>query len=315
MKLSPKILSAVLLVILYLFASNGYGQNNSANDLVMNVASINNSTQTGQKVFNRLNSHFGALSCDDKSANYWLSTYSKNSNGFTKHLQNALPLLDYVSREIERLDLPGEYALVPFIESHYNPAARSKLGPAGLWQMIASTAKHNNVIISAHYDGRYSPIDSTQGALKYLTAITTNFSTWQTALMAYNAGSTRVRNSLNAQGLKAADAYKKLPKGLAPHTYAYVLKIKAIACLIAEPTRYGINLPNDFEFTPLQVVSKGKGFVNLTELSQSYPVSLQDLMTLNPSYKKQIPNKSAPGNFLVPSTSVDTEINVIDQSN
>jgi membrane-bound lytic murein transglycosylase D len=311
MSLYPNKFSTVLFGILYLAATSCFGQDALIND----SASTNKSFLTGQDVFNRLNRQFGELHCNEHSANYWLKTYSKNSNGFYKHLQITLPLLDYVSREVEQLNLPGEYALVPFIESHYNPAAKSKLGPAGLWQMIATTAKHNGVIISSHYDGRYSPIDSTQGATSYLTKLTHNFSDWQTALMAYNAGGTRMRNSLSAQGLKKADAQKKLPKGLALHTYTYVLKVKAIACLIAEPVRYGINLPNNFEFTPLQVLEKGKGFDSLDEIMKAYDVTLQDLIALNPSYKKRVPNNLTPGNILVPNIPIKEDISLYDQGN
>ena len=315
MKFASIIQFSLAVTALYLSATPCFAQDASINEIDNESLEIMKSNQTGQVVFDRLNRNFGTLTCNEKTASYWLRTYSKNSNGFRIHLQNALPLLDYVSREVERLNLPSEYALVPFIESHYNPAAKSKIGPSGLWQMITTTAKHNGVLISSNYDGRYSPVDSTQGALKYLSTLNNKFPNWQTALMAYNAGSTRVRNSLKTQGLTVVDAQKKLPKGLAPHTYAYVLKIKAIACLIAEPNRYRINLPNDFQFTPLHVVSKGKGFDNIAELSQTYQVSVQDLMTLNPSYKKQTSNNSAPGNFLVPYIPIEADISIYDQSN
>lgn len=304
-------LSTIVFGFLLLAASYCNGQD----DLKVDSTKIFKSSHSGQEVFDRLNRNFGALNCNDNSANYWLKTYSKNSNGFFKHLQSALPLLDYVSREVEKINLPSEYALVPFIESHYNPAAKSKLGPAGLWQMISNTAKHNGVIISAKYDGRYSPIDSTQGALNYLTKLTRKFSDWQTTLMAYNAGGTRMRISLSAQGLKNADAQKKLPRGLALHTYAYALKVKAIACLISEPDRYGIKLPNSYEFTPLQVVTMGRGFVNLDEIMKSYDISIQELISLNPSYKKQVPYNNAPGNILVPQIPVEEDISMYDQGN
>lgn len=304
-------LSTLAFGILQLIASSCYGQDK----FTENSPAINQSIRTGQEVFDRLNRHFGVLNCNDNSANYWLKTYNKNSNDFFKHLQNALPLLDYVSREVEQFNLPSEYALVPFIESHYNPAAKSKLGPAGLWQMTSPTAKHHGVIITAQYDGRYSPIDSTQSAISYLTKLNNNFSNWQTALMAYNAGGTRMRNSLGAQGLKKADAQKKLPKGLALHTYAYVLKVKAIACLINEPDRYGVNLPSSFEFKPLQVITISRGFTNVDDILKSYDISLQYLISLNPSYKKFESNNSAPGNILVPQMTNAKDINAYDQAN
>ncbi len=297
--------------ILYLTSASCFAQG----ELTNTQSFANKSLTTGQDVFNRLNRNFGALNCNENSANYWLKTYGKKSNGFYSHLQSALPLLDYVSREAERLNLPSEYALIPFIESHYNPAAKSKLGPAGLWQMIASTAKHNGVIVSKHYDGRYSPVDSTEGAMSYLKQLSRNFVDWQTVLMAYNAGGTRLKQNLTSQGLKSADAQTKSPKGLALHTYTYVLKVKAIACLISKPVLYGINLPHDFEFIPLQVVSMGRGHVKLDDATKIYDITLQDLISLNPSYKKQTPNTTAPGKLLVPINFIEDDVSVLDQGN
>lgn len=293
-------IAPVVFCLIYLTGFDCYGQEKP---VASKPISSPKQIHTGQEVFDRLNRSFKPLQCDDKSAHIWLKTYTRHKD-FSAHLANALPLLDYVSREFEQAKLPSEYALVPFIESHYNPAARSKNGPGGLWQMIATTALHLGVKVNAHYDGRYSPVDSTQGAMKYFTELNKTFSGWQTILMAYNTGGTRMRSSLKKQGLKSANIQKKLPTGLDLHTYAYVLKIQAIACLISEPERYRFVLPNTVEFTPLMVVKLGQDFASVDDIEKKLNINRNKLIELNPSYKNLKHNSANPGLILVPRLNV-----------
>lgn len=298
-------IAPVVFCLIYLAGFACYGREKPIDSSLL---SSPKQIHTGQEVFDRLNRSFKPLQCDDKSAHIWLKTYTRHKD-FSDHLANSLPLLDYVSREFEQAKLPSEYTLVPFIESHYNPAARSKMGPGGLWQMITTTAQHLGVKVNAHYDGRYSPVDSTHGALKYFNELSKTFSGWQTILMAYNTGGSRMRSSLKKQGLKSANIQKKLPTGLDSHTYAYVLKIQAIACLISEPERYRFVLPNTVEFTPLMVVKLGPEFASIEAIEKKLNIKRQALIELNPSYKNLRHNSSNPGLILMP------RINVADQKN
>ncbi len=279
-----------------------------------NIDTSNNAIQTGQDVFNRLNRYFKPLECNDKSAHVWLKTYTKHKD-FSDHLASVLPMLDYVSREIEQAKLPSEYSLVPFIESRYNPSARSKSGPGGLWQMITSTAVHLGISVNAQYDGRYSPVDSTRGAIKYFTELNKTFTGWQTILMAYNTGGSRLRSTMKKQGLKTADINKKLPAGLDAHTYVYIQKIQAIACLIAEPERYNIVLPNHIEFTPLITIELGKEYTSLSDIQKKLNLSHKTLIDLNPSYRNLKHSHSAPGRILIPNILNEKDDDILNQGN
>ena len=132
------------------------------------------------------------------------------------------------------------------------PDAVAKGGPTGLWQMMPNTAKHYGLRIGGRNDGRLSAIESTTAALAYLEYLQSTFGNWQTSIMAYNAGDSRLRTSLKKQGLSRADADSGLPTGLAPHTYAYVRKIEALVCFFLAPGDYGVDLPLETAFTPLQ---------------------------------------------------------------
>ena len=181
-----------------------------------------------------------------------MKDYIHNPERFEGQLIAMLPILDHVSYQALKRGLPMEYALIPFVESRFQPKAVAKGGPTGLWQIMPETGRYYGLRIGGKNDGRFSVIQSTDAALSYLQKLQTMFDDWQTGIMAYNAGDSRLRGSLKRQGLAKADADKRLPSGLAPHTYAYVKKIRALSCFMFNPSSFGVDLPNEAVFTPLE---------------------------------------------------------------
>ncbi len=256
--------------------------------------------RTGAEVFNQLQQRLDHDAClQNDASKKWLKSYTKKPREFTNHLKTILPLLDYVSNQAKEKNLPAEFVLVPFIESWYDPAAQTKSGPIGLWQMMPNTAKHFGIRFGNGYDGRYSPIDSTEAALNYLGKLQREFNHWPTALMAYNAGDSRMRNSLKRQKLRKADAAQKRPSGLEAHTYNYIHKVEAISCLLINPARYGIHLPDNTRFVPLIVVDTDRTGQSLQALADAANIRLAELIELNPSYRNGL-KAIAPNRLLVP---------------
>ena len=148
---------------------------------------------------------------------------------------DLLPLFGYVVSVVRESHLPSEYALIPFVESAYRPGARSPHGPAGLWQLIAITARNHDVPIRNGYDGRLSPIDSTRAAVRYLKTLHGMFAgDWRLAVMAYNAGEYRVLGALKRNGQVARSARPEQLTGLSDITQAYVRKLHALSCLLEQ---------------------------------------------------------------------------------
>ena len=147
----------------------------------------------------------------------------------------TLALFGYVVDAVRASGLPSEYALIPFVESGFKPDARSPLGPTGLWQFIAMTARNHKVPIRDGYDGRLSPVESTRAAVRYLKTLHGMFAgDWRLAAMAYNAGEYRILGALRRSGQVARSAdHDKLP-GLSGITRAYPRKIHAISCLLQQ---------------------------------------------------------------------------------
>ena len=173
--------------------------------------------RSGADVFQRISGALDPASCNENAArSTWMKDYIHNPARFERQLIVILPILDHVSYQTRKRGLPMEYALIPFVESRFQPKAVAKGGPTGLWQIMPETGRYYGLQIGGKKDGRFSVIQSTDAALSYLQKLQTMFDDWQTGIMAYNAGDSRLRGSLRRQGLSKADADKRLPTGLAP---------------------------------------------------------------------------------------------------
>ena len=256
--------------------------------------------QTGAAVFTRLSSNFSGPICKDTAAvNQWKKRYAGNPGAFSRHLGEVLPLLDYVSAEVERRDLPAEFALIPIIESWYDPAAVGVGGPSGLWQMIGSTARNHGIKIQPGYDGRFSVVDSTDAALSYLGTLQGMFNDWQRAVMGYNAGEFRILRAIKKSGNKS-EGEDHWPHGLSHITYAYIAKIQALSCLISQPENNNLSLPVNTEFTPLAAVLVGKNAGSLDSIAKRHQIDGAILRKYNPAYKHGNIAAHTPRRILLP---------------
>ena len=163
----------------------------------------------------------------------WQQHFSHAPERMADEGDDVLPLFGYVVDQLREAGLPTEFALIPFVESGYHPAARNGSGPAGLWQFVATTARNHQVAVGKGYDGRLSAVDSTDAAVRYLKTLYGMFGgDWRLTIMAYNAGEYRLLQSLRRGGMNAQNANPAKLPGLSPVTYAYVEKLHALACVL-----------------------------------------------------------------------------------
>ena len=192
-------------------------------------------TQNGRDVYARFRGGLADPRCDgdnDSSAR-WRGHFAGAPARLVSADDDVLPLFAYVVDALRTAGLPTEYALIPFVESGYKPGARSAGGPAGLWQMIAVTARDHAIPIRAGYDGRLSPVDSTRAAVRYLKTLHGMFAgDWRLAVMAYNAGEYRVFSALRQSSQVARSADPEKLTSLSGITRAYVRKLHALSCLL-----------------------------------------------------------------------------------
>ena len=190
-------------------------------------------TRSGREIYAEFRAGLADPTCDTASSPRWRDHFSTAPARMAAPGSDVLPLFGYVVDALRAASLPTEFALIPFVESGYRPAARSAAGPAGLWQMIAVTARDHHVAMRPGYDGRLSPIDSTQAAVRYLKTLHGMFAgDWRLAVMAYNAGEYRVFSALRRSGQVARNANPEKLVGMSGISQAYVRKLHALSCLL-----------------------------------------------------------------------------------
>ena len=257
---------------------------------------------TGREVFDRIRARLRAPACVDSArARQWQDRYARHPTVFTRKVQSILPLLDFVVAETERSGLPGEFVFIPLVESWYEPGAIGRNGPTGMWQMIGSTARNHGVGMRKGYDGRLSPVDSTRAALSYLKALDKMFAgDWQATVMAYNAGEYRLAGALRRSGGRRVSAADGVPAGLSHITYDYVSKLQALSCLVSEPGRHRLALPDDARFPRLAPVLVDRRVATLEQVAARTQVPIASLRDWNPAYRGGRIVDGAPRLLLMP---------------
>lgn len=192
--------------------------------------------RNGRQIYEEFRAGLADPSCDATATSVrWKKHFGHAPGQLVKSSDDLLPLFGYVVDALRQADLPTEFALIPFVESGYKPGARSASGPAGLWQFIGITARNHGVAMRSGYDGRLSPVDSTQAAVRYLKTLHGMFGgDWRLAVMAYNAGEYRILQAMRRGGMNAQNAKPAALPGLSGVTYAYVEKLHALACIFQQ---------------------------------------------------------------------------------
>ena len=231
-----------------------------------------------------------------------LNWYAGRPEYLQRTTDRARLYLAYIVREAERRQLPLELALLPIVESAFQPYARSPAGAMGIWQFMPSTGRRFGLHRTPWYDARRDIVESTRAAFDYLERLHDDLGgDWLLAVAAYNAGEGNVMRALRrnrAQG-KAEDFFSL---SLPAETRAYVPRLLAIARLVSNPQRYGLTLDPIDDVPYFAGVDVG-GQVALGKAAQLAGVSLNELMLLNPGFFRHATDPEGPHRLLVPTTS------------
>ncbi|MBA1275060.1 LysM peptidoglycan-binding domain-containing protein [Stutzerimonas azotifigens] len=224
--------------------------------------------------------------------------FANNTRSVEQATERGAPYIHYIVERLEERDMPLELALLPVIESSYNPLAYSRAHAVGLWQFIPSTGLHYNLRQTNWYDGRRDITASTNAALSYLTRLHGMFNgDWLLALAAYNAGEGTVSRAIERnQKLGLPTDYWNL--ALPQETRNYVPKLLALSQMVMSPQAYGIALSpiaNEPYFAAIPVKQR----MNLAQLASMADLDEDELFQLNPAYKQRI-TLDGPQQLLVP---------------
>ena len=241
-------------------------------------------TTNGVTIYERFVDGLAQPACDDASPR-WRAHFAHVPGQLASGEAEVLPLFGYVVEALRAAHLPTEYALIPFVESGYRPAARSSSGPVGLWQFIARTARNHDIPIRSGYDGRLSPVDATRAAVRYLKTLHGMFAgDWRLAVMAFNAGEYRVLGALKRHDQRAADADPEALESLSGITRAYVRKLHALSCLMVEAgSDEAWTQALDRPVARLVAVDLGEGSGGLDGYARHHGLDPARLRRLNPA--------------------------------
>ena len=192
----------------------------------------------------------------------------------------------YIVEEIERRGMPTELALLPFIESAFNPQAISSAKASGMWQFMSATGKDYDLKQNVFRDDRRSVLDSTRAALDYLSRLHDQFGDWQLALAAYNWGEGSVSRAI-ARNQKAGLPTDYLSLRMPLETQYYVPKLQAVKNIIARPERYGLTLP-PLENHPYFLSVAIERDIDVALAAKFAGMSLEEFKTLNPQMNKPV---------------------------
>ncbi len=231
------------------------------------------------------------------------SWYASRPDYVNRMLARSRLYLFHIVEEVDRRALPMEIALLPMIESAFNPNALSPSAASGIWQFIPATGRLYGLKQDAWYDGRRDFTAATNAALDYLGKLYLDFGDWELALAAYNCGEGCVARAIQrnvSQGLPTDFASLPLPS----ETRNYVPKLLAIKDLVSHPERYGITidaLPNQPYFGQVTV----KASLDIRSAARLAGMSSDEFLALNAAFPRKLIRSDTPVNLLVPIDKAD----------
>lgn len=222
--------------------------------------------------------------------------FSKHPGYLERGIERSRLYLYFIAEEVEKRGMPMEIALLPMIESAYNPLALSPMKASGIWQFIPSTGKVYGLKQNAWYDGRRDVLTATTAALDYLQYLHGMFGDWSLALAAYNCGEGCVARALSHQQGGATDyASLKLPT----ETRHYVPKLIAVRNIVMAPKRYGINLEQVANEPYFMQVTLSKP-MEARQAARLADMELDDFLSLNPGFQRRVIHTESRDVLLLP---------------
>ncbi len=260
----------------------------------LNDVETNNSSQlsyqedanASQDLWSRIKNGYAIPNMESQYTTNHETWYATRPDYIKRMLDRSQRYLFHIVEEVEKRGMPTEIALLPMIESAFNPQAYSTSAASGIWQFIPSTGKHFGLQQNWWIDNRRDVTAATNAALTYLQKLHGMFGTWDLALAAYNAGEGTVQRAIDKnrrQGLPTDYQSLSLPA----ETQNYVPKLQAIKNIVTHPDQFGLkigSIPNRPYFarvtTPKQIDAK-----LVAELAE---ISLEEFSSLNPSYNRPV---------------------------
>ncbi len=237
-------------------------------------------------LWQRIRRGFAMPDLDTKLVNDREQWYAQRPDLLANMADRSRKYLFHIVEELERRNLPTELALLPFVESAFNPQAYSSAKAAGMWQFVPATGKQYQLKQNAFRDDRRDVQASTRAALDYFERLYGMFGDWHLALAAYNWGEGSVGRAI-AKNKRAGKPTGYLDLNMPNETRYYVPKLLALKNIIARPEAFGVRLPEIENHPYFDTVTITRD-IDVTLAAKLAGVSLEDFRELNPSLHRPV---------------------------
>lgn len=252
----------------------------------------------------RVRAGFQIPDVDNGRVRMWEKWYSERPEYVEFMIELASRYLYHVVHEVERRNMPTELALLPMIESAYNPYAYSRSHASGMWQFIRSTGKSYGLKQTFWYDGRRDAIAATNAALDYLQDLHKMFGSWDLALAAYNLGENGLNRAIKRnRARKQPITYDKLR--MPRETRNYFPKLQAVKNIISDPARFGLTLADIPDRPYFDVVTTDR-HIDVKVAAELAEISIEEFRILNPGHNKPVIRADGTETILLPVANVET---------
>jgi membrane-bound lytic murein transglycosylase D len=259
-------------------------------------------------LFDRIRRGFVLTDVDHRSIDSEQRWFASHPDYLDRTFKRGERYLYHIVNELEARHMPLELALLPIVESAFNPVAYSRARASGLWQFIPGTGRQYGLKQNWYYDGRRDVVAATTAALDYLQVLVDEFEgDWLLAVAAYNCGEMNVERAItrNRAAGKPTDFFSlKLPR----ETRAYVPKLLAMRRIVADPNSHNLAfapIPDAAYFTKVDVA----GQIDLHVAAELADVPEEELLALNPAFNHWVTDPEGPHNLLVP---IDREAKLVE---
>ncbi len=268
-------------------------------DVKQGVKSKDIDSAASQNVFDAIKENFRLPSLSPKRVNRQVKVFTRNPEYLNRMFDRSKRYLHFIYAEIQARNLPSELALLPFVESAYNPHATSRAKAAGLWQFIPATGRRYDLKQTWWSDERRTVIDSTRAALDYLEYLhKLKNGDWFHALASYNWGERSVRKAIE-RNRKARKKTNYSSLRMPRETRNYVPKLLAMREIINNPSRYGIKMPM-IPNTPYFKSFLISNSLDVKLISKLAEIETDEFLALNANVLRPVVNKKYTKNILLP---------------
>lgn len=260
--------------------------------------------QAPKDLWERIRAGFAMPDLHGRLVDQQVQRYLQHPESIQRMTRRSSLYIFHIVEQVEMRNMPTELALLPFVESAFNPQAVSRARAAGMWQFMPATGREFNLVQNAQRDERRDVIDSTAAALDYLQQLHDRFGDWHLALAAYNWGPGNVSRALAAND-EAGLGERYIDLNMPDETRNYVPRLQALKNMVAQPERYGNLLPV-IENTPYFDSVEIRRDIDLKVAAHMANVQSEDLRALNPSHHGPIIRAADTPRILLPWDSATT---------